>query len=151
MESLEGILEFVEVAKTNGFSSAARNLGVSTGHVSRQIARLEKRLGVSLFIRTTRKVSLSSSGLIYQSYCKDLISLLSNANDEVTGQQLSVSGNVNISVSGLFAERHVTPVLLAFAKLHPDLSINLDFSSRKVNFIDDGIDFSVRYGLLEDS
>lgn len=151
VENFEGIIEFVCVAESHGFSSAAKQLGCSTSHVSRQISKLEKRLGCALFARTTRSVSLTSTGLNYYHQCKELVTGLQQANDQINTQQLKLVGTLRVSAAGTFAEQQVAPALMEFALQHPELSIDIDFNSQKVNFVEDGIDFAIRYGKLEDS
>jgi DNA-binding transcriptional LysR family regulator len=151
METFEGIIEFVCVAESQGFSTAAKQLGCSTSHVSRQISKLEKRLGCALFARTTRLVSLTSMGLNYYHQCKGLVTGLQKANEQINTQQLKLVGTLRVSAAGTFAEQQVAPALMEFALQHPELSIDIDFNSKKVNFVEDGIDFAIRYGKLEDS
>lgn len=151
MESFDGIVEFVTVAESQGFSTAAKQLGCSTSHVSRQISKLEKRLGCALFARTTRLVSLTNLGLNYYHQCRDLVTGLQQANDQINTQQLKLEGVLRVSAAGTFAEQQVAPALMEFALLHPGLSIEIDFNSKKVNFIEDGVDFAIRYGSLKDS
>lgn len=151
MESLEGIIEFISVAESQGFSTAAKRLGCSTSHVSRQISKLEKRLGCALFARTTRTVNLTATGLNYYHQCRDLVTGLQQANEQINTQQLNLVGTLRVSAAGTFAEQQVAPALMEFALLHPELSIEVDFNTRKVNFIEEGIDFAIRYGKLEDS
>lgn len=151
MDSFEGIIEFVAVAESQGFSAAAKQLGVSTSHVSRQVSRLEARLGSALLARTTRLVSLTESGQLYYQQSKELLNGLQQANEQVSNQQLQLSGTLRVSAAGTFSEQFIAPVLMEFAKQHPELSIDMDFNSRMVNFVEDGIDFSIRYGQLQDS
>lgn len=151
MDTFDGIIEFVSVAESQGFSAAAKQLNCSTSHVSRQIAKLEKRVGCILFARTTRLVSLTPTGLSYYNQCKDLVTGLKQANEQITTQQLHLVGTLKVSAAGTFAEQQVAPALMKFALLHPELSIEIDFNSRKVNFVEDGIDFAIRYGKLDDS
>lgn len=151
MESFNGIVEFVCVADSQGFSAAAKQLGCSTSHVSRQIGKLEKRLGCALFARTTRLVSLTPAGLNYYHQCRELVTGLQQANEQINMQQLQLVGTLRVSAAGTFAEQHVAPALMAFAIQHPELSVEIDFNSRKVNFVEDGIDFAIRYGKLDDS
>jgi DNA-binding transcriptional LysR family regulator len=151
MESFEGIIEFVAVAQCQGFSPAAKQLGCSTSHVSRQVSRLETRLGCALFSRTTRLVSLTQSGTAYYEQCKDLVVGLQQANEQVSLQQFQLSGTLRVSGAGPFAEQYVAPALMEFAQRHPELTVNMDFNSRMVNFVEEGIDFAIRYGKLADS
>lgn len=149
--SFEGIIEFVAVAESQGFSAAAKLLGCSTSHVSRQVSRLESSLGSALLSRSTRMVNLTDAGLLYYRQCKDLVNGLEQANEQVRYQQFQLNGTLRISAAGSFAEQHVSKALLEFANKHPDLHIHMDFNSRLTNFIEDGTDFAIRYGKLEDS
>ena len=151
MESFEGVIEFVAVAESQGFSAAAKQLGCSTSHVSRQVSRLESRLGSALLARTTRLVSLTQAGQAYYQQCKDLIIGLQQANEQISSQQYQLSGTLKVSAAGTFAEQYVAPALMEFALQHPELTIDMDFNSRKTNFVEDGIDFAIRYGKLSDS
>lgn len=151
LENFDGINEFVVVAESQGFSTAAKQLGCSTSHVSRQISKLEKRLGCALFARTTRLVSLTPVGLNYYHQCRELVIGLQQANEQINSQQLKLEGTLRVSAAGTFAEQQVAPCLMEFALLHPELSIEIDFNSKKVNFVEDGVDFAIRYGKLEDS
>ncbi|KZN68197.1 LysR family transcriptional regulator [Pseudoalteromonas luteoviolacea CPMOR-1] len=151
MDSFEGVFEFVAVAESGGFSSAAKVLNCSTSHISRQVSRLEQRVGCSLFARTTRQINLTENGTFYYQQCKQLITGLQQANEQLAQQQFNLSGTLRVSAAGGFAENYLAPALMAFAKLHPELSIDIDFNSRMVNFVEDGIDFAIRYGELHDS
>ena len=151
MDSFEGIVEFIAVAESRGFSAAAKQLGCSTSHVSRQLARLEERLGCVLLSRTTRLVSLTDTGALYYQQVKDLLTGLQQANELVNLQQVNLTGTLRVSAAGGFAEHYVAPALMSFAQAHPELTIDMDFNSRMVNFVEDGIDFAIRYGELSDS
>ena len=151
MDSFDGIIEFVAVAQSNGFSAAAKQLGCSTSHVSRQVARLEKRLGCALLARTTRLVTLTENGSAYYQQAKVLVAGLQQANEQVNQQQLNLSGTLRVSAAGGFSEHFVAPALMDFAAQHPEITIELDLNSRLVNLLEDGIDFAIRYGELNDS
>lgn len=151
MNNFDGIIEFVAVAESQGFSAAAKQLGCSTSHVSRQVSRLEEKLGVALLARSTRLVNLTDAGQRYYPQCKELVTGLQQANEDLNDQQVTLNGTLRVSAAGAFAEEHVAPALMEFAKSYPDLTIEMDFNSRMVNFIEDGIDFAIRYGALKDS
>lgn len=151
MTSFDGITEFITVAESQGFSAAARRLGISVSHVSRQVSALEERLGVRLLARTTRRVSLTQQGQRYYQHCKELVSGLEEANEDLSNQQIALSGTLRVSAAGEFAEQQVAPALIEFARQHPDLSVDIDFNTRMVNFVEEGIDFAIRYGRLQDS
>ncbi|TNE96826.1 MAG: LysR family transcriptional regulator [Gammaproteobacteria bacterium] len=151
MDSFEGIIEFVAVAECQGFTAAARQLDISASHVSRQVSRLEDRLGAALFARSTRSVNLTDAGQLYYQQCKELVTGLQQANEQVATEQVTLNGTLRISAAGAFAEQFVAPALIEFAGNHPELSIEMDFDTRMTNFIEDGIDFAIRYGQLADS
>jgi len=151
MDSFEGINEFVTVAESRGFSAAAKKLGCSTSHVSRQVTRLEERLGAALLARSTRMVSLTEAGQAYYQQCKELVIGLQQANEQLTTQQTQLSGILRVSAAGAFSQNHVAPALMEFAKLHPNLTVEVNFNTSMVNFIEDGFDFAIRYGRLSDS
>lgn len=151
MESFEGLVEFVAVAERQGFTAAAKHLRCSTSHVSRQIVKLEERLGCALLVRSTRQVNLTPNGAIYFQHAKDLITGLQQANEQINQEQVKLTGTLKVSAAGGFAEHHLAPALLKFAQDHADLTIDIDFNSRFVNFIDDDVDFAIRYGELPDS
>lgn len=149
--SFEGVIEFVAVAEQQGFSTAARTLGCSTSHVSRQISRLEKRLGVALVARTTRSISLTTPGELYYQKCRDLVHGLQQADEVVGSEQFNLSGTLRVSAAGTFAEKFVAPALMEFAARHPELNIHISFDSRLINFVEEGFDFAIRVGRLKDS
>ena len=149
--TFNGIIEFVAVAETQGFSAAARKLNVNVSHISRKVAALEKALGVSLLARSTRNVRLTDAGQSYFSRCQELVYGLQEANETVFDKQVELSGTLKVSAAGEFAEQHIAPLLMEFAQLHPKLAIEMDFNSQMVNFIDDAFDFSIRYGPMKDS
>lgn len=149
--SFEGIIEFVAIAEQQGFASAAKHLGCSTSHVSRQINRLEQRLGVALVARTTRSVGLTHAGEKYYLQCRDLVNGLHLANEEVGSENLKLTGNLRISAAGTFAQKFAAPALMEFAKQHPELNLQLNFDSRLINFVEEGFDFAIRVGQLKDS
>ena len=114
MDSFEGVFEFVAVAESGGFSAAAKVLGCSTSHVSRQVARLEQRTGCVLLARTTRQINLTENGAFYYQQCKQLITGLQQANDQLAQQQFNLNGTLRVSAAGAFAEQYIAPALMVF-------------------------------------
>ena len=92
--SFNGIIEFVAVAETQGFSAAARKLNVNVSHISRKVAALEKELGVSLLARSTRTVRLTDAGQAYFTRCQELVYGLQEANETVFDKQVELSGTI---------------------------------------------------------
>lgn len=151
MSIWNGISEFVAVVEAGSFSAAAQQLEVSTSHVSRQVAQLEARLGVRLLARSTRTARLTDAGVEYYQRCAELIAGLAEANQQVIGETAELAGRIRVSLAGAFAERYVAPALADFATLNPKVSFELNFNSRRVNLIEEGFDFAIRYGVLEES
>lgn len=147
----DGIAEFVAVVDAGSFSAAGKRLSVSTSYVSRRVADLESRLGIRLLARSTRTVSLTDAGAEYYRRCSELVSGLEEANQVIVGETAEVVGRIRVAAAGAFAERYVAPALADFAAMHTKVNIEIDFNSRRINLIDEGFDFAVRYGLLEDS
>ncbi|MEO0827573.1 MAG: LysR family transcriptional regulator [Cyanobacteria bacterium J06635_15] len=151
MSVWDGVSEFIAVVDSGSFSAAAQRLGVSTSYVSRRVAALEARLGIRLLARSTRKVRMTDTGAEYYRRCAELAAGLEEANQVVVGETAEVVGRIRVSAAGAFAERYVAPILAEFAAQHPKVQIDIDFNSRNINLIDEGFDFAVRYGVLEDS
>ena len=151
MDAFEGISEYLAVAETQGFSAAARKLGVSPAHVSRRIAALEARLGVQLVARTTRQVRLTDAGREYHQRCSEMMQRLEETNQLLTGESAELEGRLRISLAGEFAEQYVAPTLADFARQNPKLNIEIGFTARVVDFVEDGIDFAIRNTPAPDS
>jgi DNA-binding transcriptional LysR family regulator len=141
---LSGIELFCLVAQHQGFSAAARVTGLSTAGVSRSVTRLETRLGVRLFTRTTRSVSLTVEGQRFYAQCKEALAQLAEAEREVTVRQLRPSGLVRISLPTSYGHYRVLPVLGEFARYYPEVSLELQMTNRNVNFAGEGFDLAIR-------
>lgn len=151
MALFDGIVEFVALAESQGFTAAGRQLGVSTSHISRRVSDLEARLCTALVARSTRTVRLTVAGQNYYERCRDLVHGLDEANLAISAANVEVSGTLRVSAAGEFAENIAVPVLIEFLHQYPSLNIDIDFNSRVVNFVEEGIDFAIRYGRLNDS
>ena len=146
--ALQGVVEFVASADAGSFSGAARALGLSVAHVSRQVAELERGLGLQLIQRTTRRSVLTDSGRAYYESCRALLEGLEEARDSLRRNQNELRGPVRISVGGHFAETHLSDLTLRFAAAHPAITLEFEVSIRNVDLVEEGIDFVVRAGPL---
>ena len=151
MSPWEGIQEFMMVVEAGSFTAAAKRLGVSSAHVSRQVARLEDRVNVKLFARSTRVVRLTDAGSDYYRKIADLTAGMEEANQAAAGADALLAGRIRVSAAGTFAKSNVARTLARFAAEHPRVTIEMDFNSRFVDLIDQGFDFAVRYGVLTHS
>lgn len=142
---------FCRVAELNSFSEAATMLGITPAAASRSISRLEKRLGVKLFVRTTRKINLTNAGTAYYTECHQALNQLNEAASMVSGSQLKASGLLRISVPTTYAHYRLLPLLPKFQQLHPDIALEIDVSNRNINFVEDGYDMAIRLGQPADS
>lgn len=148
---LNDVVVFIAVAETGGFTAAATRLGVATAKISVEISRLEEKLGVSLFRRTTRKVAMTDAGQSLYEECRPLVQQLSEALDQAASRQEQLAGTLRISTTVDHATLSLAPALAEFSRQYPELSIDLHTSDRVVSLIDDAIDVSIRLGWLKDS
>lgn len=147
-----GLTEFLSVARTGNFTRAAAVLGQSVAHVSRQVARLEKRLGTRLFERSTRSVQLTPAGESFRTRIQQIEDQLEDALLSASNASRSISGKVRIaSLSGSFADQVVTPALLDLAEQYPELELEIDYETRNVDIIREGYDLAIRSGPLRES
>lgn len=135
---------FCLAAETGSFTAAANLAGVTPAAVSRSMARLEERLGVRLFVRTTRQMRLTDSGRLYYQQCRQALTQLVDAEREVTGQQSQPSGLLRISVPTPYAHYRLLPKLPAFRRLFPEVQVDVHISNRNIDFADDGFDLAIR-------
>jgi len=142
---------FVAVAESVSFSQAAEKLHVTRSAVAKTISRLEERLGVTLFNRTTRSQSLTAEGTLYYESCRRALDEINRAEDILEGGKLQVSGKLRVSVPVLLGQMCVSPILLTLAKQHPGLELEISFSDRPVDLQEEGFDLAVRIGVLPDS
>ncbi len=147
-----GIVEFVAVAEAGSFTHAAAQLNTSKSRLSQAVSRLEQDLGVTLLQRTTRRISLTEVGETFLRQCRQGLDLLQLAVDDAQTQQQRVAGPIRInSVGGILGEEWLSPILFRFLEQYPDIIIDLDFSSHRVDLIDGQFDLVVRMGELPDS
>ena len=147
----QGLEEFFQVVEQGSFTKAAQALDVSTSHISRQLTQLESRLGTRLINRTTRKISLTDAGHQYIISLKNIRQALNDATDHLQGTQQAPQGLIRITGAGDFVSKQVSPVLAQFMKRYPQVSIEMNFSARNVNLIEEGVDLAIRFGRMQDS
>jgi DNA-binding transcriptional LysR family regulator len=148
---LEAWAVFARVAELRSFSAAAETLGMSNATVSKAVTRLEKRLGLTLFHRTTRTLSLTPSGQSLASRAAALLSDAEAAEESAHAEATGPRGLVRVAVPMSFGITHVAPALPALIALCPGLSIDLHLSDTTIDLIDSGIDVALRIGALADS
>jgi DNA-binding transcriptional LysR family regulator len=147
----QGLREFTAVVESGGFTAAAAALNVSTSFVSRQVRRLEARLGARLLNRTTRSVTLTDLGRTYYERSREILDQLDSLESDMADLQQTPRGLVRVTAAGVYAERYVAPALAEFTERYPDVRIELDTRMRVVDIVAEGFDLAVRTSALDDS
>jgi LysR family transcriptional regulator for bpeEF and oprC len=151
MEQLNGIMIFVQVAETRSFVAAAQRLGITPSGASKAVSRLEERLGVRLFNRTTRSVSLTADGAGFLERCRNVLTELSEAEAELTQSHTTPRGRLKIDIPTGLGRIVILPALAEFSRCYPDVQLEIGISDRLVDIIEEGYDAVVRIGELQDS
>ncbi len=150
-DQLTGVSVFVEAVEAGGFSAAAARLNLSRSAVGKSVARLEDRLGVRLFHRTTRSQSLTEDGQAYYEHCLRALEELRAGEAMLDSGRREVAGRLRVSMAVLFGRCCVAPILTALTRAHPKLELDLNFNDRRVDLIEDGFDLAIRNDPLNDS
>jgi DNA-binding transcriptional LysR family regulator len=145
-DRFDGVQLFVEVVEAGGFAKAGERLSLTRSAVGKAIARLEERLGVQLFQRTTRMQSLTEDGQQYYERCLRAIEELRAGETMLENGRREVVGKLRVTMPVLFGRYCVAPILRAYAQQHPKLELELNFSDRQVDLIAEGFDLAVRNG-----
>lgn len=135
---------FCRVAELGSFTAAAASVGVTRAAITRSIQRLELRLNVQLLARTTRQVHLTEAGRVYFDQCKQALSLLDQAEREVSGAQLEPSGLVRMSLPTSYGHFRVLPALGEFRDKYPKVELDLHVSNRNVDLLAENFDLAIR-------
>ncbi|NWO55781.1 LysR substrate-binding domain-containing protein [Chromohalobacter israelensis] len=151
MQRWDRIEAFIEVARLGTFSAAARHLQVSTSHVSRLIGQLESQLGTTLLYRTTRQTRLTDAGALYYRHCRHLFDGFREAEEAIVDFQSRPKGTLRLTCATTFGERYIAPLVNDFQCRHPQLEIDMHFTNRRVELVEEGFDVAIRMGVLRDS
>jgi len=149
MDSLNGFMVFVQVAETRSFVAAGRLLGVSASAVGKSVSRLEEKLGVRLFHRSTRSVSLTAEGALFLERSRRILAEIEAAELELSQATSAPRGRLRVSLP--LVSSLVLPVLGEFMRDYPAIELDLDFTDRLVDVIEEGFDAVVRTGDPADS
>jgi DNA-binding transcriptional LysR family regulator len=150
MDNLNGIVAFVRTAETLSFVAAGRELGVSASAVGKTIAKLEQSLGVRLFHRTTRRVTLTDEGRLFHESCERILGELRDAETALSEAAQTPRGRLRVSLP-VIGYRFLLPVLAGFRARYPHVELDLDFNDRLVDVVEGGFDAVIRSGELADS
>lgn len=142
---------FIAVMEAGSFVGASQQLGTSSGQASKLLSRLEAELGVRLLNRTTRSVSPTEAGRAYYERLRPLIEELDRLDTEIRNISQTPRGRLRVAAPLTFGIRELTPALNDFAGRYPEIELDVSFSDRAVNLVDDGFDLAVRVGQPSDS
>ncbi|MTI19093.1 LysR family transcriptional regulator [Rhodobacteraceae bacterium RKSG542] len=147
----QGLQVFAEVGRLGSFSAAADSLNHSPSHVSKEIVRLEERLGVRLVQRTTRSVRLTDEGRVFYERTQQLIEDAIYAQECVVNEAAEARGSLRVSVPVSFSHTHLNKVLPKFMRQHPHVRVDVNANDRFVDLVAEGVDVAIRIGALSNS
>ncbi|MGE8499739.1 MAG: LysR substrate-binding domain-containing protein [Pseudomonas sp.] len=145
-ERLKGIDAFVCVADTGSFKAAAERMNLTGSAISKSIARLESRLGMRLFHRTTRRLSLTDAGATFYRTCAGVLTELEEAEQAMQAESTEPRGRIRIDLPAAFGRLKALPVILQFVEAHELLLPHISFSDRFIDPVEEGVDIVVRVG-----
>lgn len=131
---------FAVLIQHQSFTAAAHALGVSVSHVSKQLAALEASLGVKLVQRTTRSFTLTDAGNLFYAQCRELLTIVTNAQSEMEDQRDEVVGLIRLGLSQSFGTLHVLPALEQLRQQYPELNVEVHLFDHKVDMLKEGLD-----------
>jgi len=135
---------FVRVAELGSFAAVASQFGIAPSVVTRQVAALEAHLGCKLMERSTRRLRLTSAGTAYLEKCRVILNLVEAVETDLAEERQEPRGQIRMSMPLAFGTRRIAPLLLEFARRHPEVSLDMEYSDKLQNLIEEGIDISVR-------
>lgn len=151
MDAFSDLAFFTLLVKQGSLAAAAQQLGVTPPAVSKRLAAIERRLGVRLLQRTTRRISLTPEGETYLVEGARVLEELEALERTVSGSKAVPKGLVRISATLGFGRQHIAPALSRFVRHYPDVEVQLHLSDRPVNLVEQGFDLQIRFGELPDA
>lgn len=151
MDKLKAMHIFIRIADEGSLTAAARAMDCSLPAVVRALAALEAHLGVRLFNRTTRRISLTEEGKHYLENCRQLLTAMEDAETALSAEAAEPAGNLVITAPVLFGQMYVAPAVTRFVQRYDKMRCNVVLLDRVVNLMEEGIDVGIRIGHLEDS
>ncbi|MGF6778906.1 LysR family transcriptional regulator [Paraburkholderia sp. GAS334] len=151
LDRITGMQVFSRAATAGSLSAAARQLGLSPAMATKHLDAMEQRLGVRLFHRSTRKLTLTEAGQQYLETCNRLLPDLEEAEALIASQRIDASGLLRLNSPLSFGVRYVAPLIPAFSKQHPGVTVDLGLNDRVVDLMEEGWDLTIRVGRLKDN
>lgn len=151
MDLLGVMALFARVVETGSFSRAATELGLTQPTASKRIAALERRLGVRLLERSTRRLRPTPAGQEFHARCRRLVHEAEDIESTVRAGARTVAGRIRVACPMAFGQMYVVPLVIRFIATHPEASVDLVMNDRFVDLIEEGVDLAIRLANLEDS
>lgn len=151
MDRLTSMAVLVKSVETGSLAAAARHFGLSHAMVSKHIRALEQALGARLLEITTRRLNLTEAGRLYRDRCVQILAEVEEAALEASQYQSSPRGLLRLTAPATFGDLHLAPALADFMEMHPQITLEAEFTDRFVSLVDEGFDVAVRIGRLPDS
>lgn len=144
MGQIEDMLIFTRVVEAGSITHAADQLNMAKSAISKRLSELEHRLGIKLITRTTRQSKITEAGQAYYQGCKLIIDEVEELNCHASSQARSLQGTLNIAAPLSFGIHHLTPALDIFMQQHPELTLEVNFSDKKIDIVEQGVDLAFR-------
>jgi len=151
VNGLQQLMAFAQTARRGGFAAAARDLGGAPSTLAKSVARLEVSLGVKLFHRTTRQVSLTPDGERLFRRCERILAEVEDLHAEAAGTRAAVTGTLRLDAPVTYGRLILMPVLAELMQAHPALDLDLRLQDGYADLVRDGLDAAIRVGELRDS
>ncbi|MNR76086.1 HTH-type transcriptional regulator DmlR [compost metagenome] len=151
MDGISDLAFFSLLVKRGSLAAAAQEMGVTPPSVSKRLAAIESRLRVRLLNRTTRRISLTPEGEMYLADGARLVAELEALEQRISGGNVTAKGLLKVSATFGFGRKHITPQLSAFARLYPEVDVQLHLTDRPVNLVEQGFDADIRFGQIPDA
>ncbi|GGI78229.1 LysR family transcriptional regulator [Shewanella gelidii] len=151
MADLNGMMLFAAVVRANGFSQAARELGLPKSTISRKVAQLEEQLGVRLLQRDTRNLSLTQVGALFYQHCDVIGDEIEAAKATIENTHNDVSGSLRIAIPVSFSQELIANMCSGFMRLYPNIELDVQFTDNDVGLVGEGYDIAIKYGPLQSS
>ena len=151
MNNIDALRIFLLVARHGSFTAAAQTLELAVSSVSRQVAALEEDLGVPLLSRTTRSLSLTEAGALFERRAREIVQNLDELRGSIQDLDETPKGVLRVTAPLALGRLHIVPAVLEFMERWPELRIDLDITDRVVDLVEQNIDVGIRFGTLADS
>lgn len=151
MHDLSAMAVFAAIAEAGSLTQAAERLSLSKSAVSKQLSRLEERLGARLVNRNTRQISLTEVGTVYFDFCARILEEAEAAEAAVANLQDAPRGRLRVNAPMSFGTMHLAEALTGFARAYPEITVDLELTDSLVDLVDSGIDVAVRISSMQDS